>query len=103
MKYIKQIRELDSEVFSNMGKTSQIVIDVVQETLQQLDRDSSEEPIERDELGAINYDIGILLEIYNPKLEFDIYILKKLDLIIEEWYKDVEFINIALGIPKHKG
>lgn len=103
MKYLEQLREIDRHVYDNMREASQKTIDVVQETIEQLDRDVEEEPIQRDELGAINYDISILLEVWNPELEFDIDVLKRFDKIIEEWYKDVEFINKALGIPREKG
>ena len=78
-------------------------IDIVQETIEQLDRDYEEEPIQRDELGAINYEIDILLEVWNKELEYDIEILKRVDKIITEWDKDVEFVNVVLGIPKEKG
>ena len=103
MKYLEQLRKIDSEIFDNMGKTSQKTIDLVQETISDLDRDVEEEPIQRDELGAINYEIDILLEVWNPSLEYDIDVLKRFDNIIKEWYKDVEFINKALGIPREKG
>lgn len=101
--YLEELKKIDSEVFYNMEKYSQKTIDVVQETIEQLDRDWEEEPIERDELGAINYEIDILLEVWSKDLQFDIEILKRFDKIIAEWYKDVEFVNMALGIPKHKG
>jgi hypothetical protein len=102
-KHLEELRKIDSDVFTNMGKTSQKTIDIVQETIKQLDRDYEEEPIQRDELGAINYEIDILLEVWNKELEYDIEILKRFDKIIAEWYKEVEFVNVTLGIPKHKG
>ena len=55
-KYLDRLREIDSDVFDAMGKTSQITIDIVQDVIAQLDRDTEEEPIQRDELGAINYE-----------------------------------------------
>tara|TARA_R100001244_G_C5108866_1_gene120651 strand:+ start:287 stop:601 length:315 start_codon:yes stop_codon:yes gene_type:complete len=102
-KYLKELQKIDSEVFDNMGKSSQKTIDIVQETIEQLDRDYEEEPILRDELGAINYEIDILLEVWNKDLAYDIEILNRVDKIIKEWYDNVEFVNIALGIPRHKG
>lgn len=89
-KHLEELRKIDSDVFTNMGKTSQKTIDIVRETIEQLDRDYEEEPIQRDELGAINYEIDILLEVWNKELEYDIEILKRVDKIITEWYKDVE-------------
>jgi len=102
-RYLKELRVIENEVFENMGKASQKTIDIIQETIEQLDRDYDDEPIQRDELGAINYEIDILLEVWNKELEYDIETLKRVDKIIAEWYKDVEFVNVALGIPKHKG
>ena len=92
-KHLEELRKIDSDVFTNMGKTSQKTIDIVQETIEQLDRDYEEEPIQRDELGAINYEIDILLEVWSKELEYDIEILKRVDNIIAEWYKDVEKVH----------
>ena len=102
-RYLKELRVIENEVFENMGKASQKTIDIIQETIEQLDRDYDDEPIQRDELGAINYEIDILLEVWNKELEYDIEALKRFDEIIAKWYKDVEFANTALGISKHKG
>lgn len=102
-KYLENLKKVESDVFGNMGKTSQITIDVVQKIVHQLSRDIEEYPIQRDELGAINYNINVLLEIFNPELKYDVEILKRIYKIISSWYKDVEFINITLGIPRHKG
>ena len=103
MKHLEKLQNIDSEIFDNMGKTSQKTIDVVQETIEQLDRDYEEEPIQRDELGAINYEIMTLLEVWNKKLDYDIDVLKRFDKIIEDWYKDVDFVNRTLGTPPEKG
>ncbi len=102
-KYLNELRKVDHDVYHNMLNVSQKTIDLVQDIIEQLDRDIEEEPIQRDELGAINYDIDILLEIWSKDLEYDIEILKRVDSIIEDWYKDIEFVNISLGIPRHKG
>lgn len=102
-KYLQQLRKIDGEVFDNMGKCSQKTIDIVQETIEQLDRDTEDEPIERDELGAIDYDISILLDVWNPRLKYDIDVLKRVQKIMIDWYQDVDFVNISLGIPREKG
>jgi hypothetical protein len=102
--YLCQLREVERSIYENMGNVSQITIDIVQETILQLDKyDDEDEVIERDELGALNYDISILLKVFNPKLKFDIATLKKFDEIIKNWYNDVEFVNITLGILRKKG
>ena len=85
-KYLEELRKIDSDVFKNMGKTSQKTIDIVQETLEQLSRDYEEGSIQRDELGAINYEIDILLDVWNKDLQYDIEILNRVDKIIVEWY-----------------
>lgn len=82
-KYLDKIRKLESDVFYNIGKASQKTIDLVQETLEGLDRDHSEDPIMRDELGALNYDIENLIEVWNKELEYDIKCLQELNLIIK--------------------
>lgn len=103
MKYLKELRIIDSDIYSNIGKASQKTIDLVEELIIQLDRDIEECPIMRDELGAINYDIDVLLEVWSHKLEYDIKILKRTNKIIENWYKDIEFVNKSLGIPIEEG
>tara|TARA_S200002703_G_scaffold114471_1_gene99921 strand:- start:273 stop:587 length:315 start_codon:yes stop_codon:yes gene_type:complete len=102
-KYLTQIEAVDYDVFHSLGDLSQKTIDLVQETLEHLDRDYNESPVERDELGAINYELDVLLEIWDKNLKDDIAILNRLNKIIHNWYIDVEFINNSLGIPKHKG
>jgi len=102
-RYLDELRDIDNDVYRNMHKASQKTIDIVQDTRHQLDREHDEEPIQRDELGAISYGIDILLEVWNKELEYDIKILKQIYKIIKEWYNDVEFRNTILGIPKHKG
>ena len=103
MNYLNRLREIDSYVFETMGKTSQKTIDFVEDTIRDLDREIDDNPIERDELGAINYEISVLLEVWNPSLEHDISVLKRFDKIIREWYEKIEFVNITLGITKEKG
>ncbi len=88
-KYLEKLQKIDSEVFYNMGEASQKTIDIIQETISDLDRDVEDEPIQRDELGAINYEIDILLEVWNPSLKYDINVLKRFDKIVKEWYEDV--------------
>ena len=102
-KYLDQLRSIESEIFYNMGKVSQHTIDVVQDTVEDLDRNDDERPIWRDELGAISYGIDTLLKVFNPAMEYDIDVLKRFNAVIEEWMKDVEFVNDTLGIPRHKG
>lgn len=101
MYFLKQIQELESEAFRK--PLSQIVIDMVQDVEFKLNRDESDNPIERDELGSIIYDIHILLVVFNPSFSYDIDVLNRLCNILMKWRDEVEFVNRILGIPLHRG
>ena len=98
-KYLNELQEVDRDVFINMDKASHITITFIEDVLYELDRDWTHDPIERGELGSINYQINSLLTIWNPSLEYDIEILKRLDEIIGRWRDNVQFVNMALGVP----
>ena len=89
MKYLEQLEKINSEICNNMGKVSQKTIDVIQDTFSDLNRDTNDEPIQLYELGSINYDVSILLEIWNPALEYDIDVLKRFNKIIKDWKNDI--------------
>jgi hypothetical protein len=82
--FIKELRTIESDVFNNLSKASQKIIDVSQEATQQFDRDYTEEPIKNDELGAFLYDLHLLQEIWNPTLEFDVEILNRIEKLANE-------------------
>lgn len=84
-KYIKKLLEIDREVYDNMDKASQKVIDFVQDTLEQLGVVN----VDRFEISAIGYEISILLEVWNPSLEYDISVLKRLEEVVNSWYKEI--------------
>jgi len=102
MNYIKQIQALESEAFRN-PPLCQLTIDVLQEAEMQLNRDESQEPIERDEVGAMVYGINCLLVVFNPIYPNDIDVLSRLRDILVAWRDDIEFVNSTLGIPLHRG
>lgn len=89
-KHLKELIKIYSDLFTNMGKTSQKTIDIVQETIEQLDRGYEEEVIHIYELLAIKYEIDILLEVWNEELEYDIEVLKRVNKIIDEWCKTIK-------------
>jgi len=93
------------EFVNNLGyKTeTQIVIDLFEDFEEILNRDETENPIERDELGAQQYLIGNILEVMDKKLKHDISNLKKMYELLDVWAKEIEQRNIILGIPKEKG
>lgn len=69
------IEQISSEVFYNMGKYSQAVLDLVSE-VEDIDDNTS--------FGAIKYEIGNILEIINKERKDDIKILKELDKILTD-------------------
>lgn len=79
-KYQKQIDDLDSEVYVNMGNHSQIVIDLVEDAT----------GLEEDELGSFCYSLSKLQEVFDPKKILDISILERLGEIVRAWLKEVE-------------
>lgn len=101
MNYLQQIQALESEAFRK--PLCQITIDIVQEAEMQLNRDESQEPIERDELGSMVYGIHSLLVVFNPSYSYDIEVLSRLCDILVKWRDDIEFVNRTLGIPLHRG
>lgn len=101
MTYLKQIQALESEAFRK--PLCQITIDVIQEAEMQLNRDESQEPIERDEVGSMVYGIHCLLVVFNPIYQHDIDTLTRLCVILVAWRDDIEFVNRTLGIPLHRG
>ncbi len=101
--HLDKLREVDRDVYNNMGTASQKIIDFVQETIEDLDRDYEEKPVHREELGSISYEIDILLEIWNFELLYDIDILERVDKILKDWIEEIEFVNGVLGIDKTKG
>lgn len=105
MEYIEKIKELCNEV--ERVFPAQITIDYFEEFENQFFDDSrnlTENPIERDELGAKQYEISILLDVMDQqKFAVDVDIFKRMYGQIGEWAKAVEARNVLLGIPKHKG
>lgn len=102
MNYLKEIQALESEAFRK-PPLCQLTIDILQETEMELNRDESQEPIERDEIGAMVYGIHCLLVMVRPELTNDIEVLNRLCDILVKWRDDIEFVNRTLGIPLHRG
>lgn len=98
----KNVKSICDEVYDL--STSQIVIDLVQEEVEELlnkeGENSERASPTRDEVGSLSYQCGLLLEVYNPKLVRDIDILTRLRVALNEWATDIENTNKALGIPK---
>jgi hypothetical protein len=107
MEYIENIKTLCGKADDPGLGYAQITIDFFQEFEDQFfdgTRNLNEFPIERDELGAKQYQISTLLDVMDQvKFQKDIELFNKMDAEIGAWEKAVEARNILLGIPRHKG
>lgn len=103
MNHKEEFIKLNDEVHAKFPE--QITIDLFENFNEDfiLSRDLQEKPIERDEIGAVLYDIDVLLEVFDKKFDRDISLLKRLNELLILWYKEIEFRNQILGIPKEKG
>lgn len=102
IKYFTKIQELKNE--ANAKFPRQIVIDIFESVDELTARKKDvENPVERDEVGAIMYDITILREVFNYNLIYDLGLLERMEIALRLWYDDIEFRNKQLGIPREKG
>lgn len=105
MKHIENIEKLCSIADDPRFGFAQITIDF----FQQFEEDyftyrEASDPIERDELGSVQYSISILIEVMDQvKFKKDIDIFQKMYNELEQWRKAIEASNIQRGIPIHKG
>jgi hypothetical protein len=98
MNYLSQLQELDSLVFYNMHKTSQLTIDLVQNAILDFGDIESENDADWELLMSTAYRVSTTIEIFNPALSFDVAILLKLKTILNNWANQVDFVNKSLGI-----
>lgn len=77
---MRDIKELSHDVFYDMHKYSQIVVDCVEDAEQYLGVD--EEDVSSN-IGSLAYHVDILLEVINPALENDVKMLKELQEILD--------------------
>ena len=96
-KYKEKVKDLCDKVYTKTGYP-QIIIDLVQETIEPLFY--PEQPLKRDDVAAVNYDIGLIEEILNPVFEITVIWLKEMSLQITAWEQDIEWNNGVLGLPK---
>ena len=96
--YLKELQELDSLVFKNMHKTSQLTIDLVQNVILDFGDIESENDADWELLMSTSYNVSNIIEIFNPTLSFDVAIILKLKTILNNWADQVDFINRSLGI-----
>lgn len=97
----QKVTEIIDKVLGFKLTVPQIVINLCEEVEELLNWDDmNEEPLRRDNVGAMCYHIGIILDIIKPEMEETISFLNELDKALEEWRDDIEFINVTLGLPK---
>lgn len=82
-----------------IAEPRQIVIDLVQDTIEELLEEDSVPP---DSIGSAAYKTSLLLEIYNPKFDMDIFYLNKLYNALNNWLCDATFANKMLGLDPNK-
>ena len=85
-KYREQIEQIETEVYYNMGKYSQRLIDFIEHITERIDT----EKVYDDMLGAFQYSIDTYLEIWNPEFRNDIETLHKIDTVLINWQKEIE-------------
>lgn len=78
MDYSQRIKDLSNTMYYEMQNYSQITID----RLSELEDALNNQVLDKEELGAISYDISILLEAINPDLFNDIKALREMTEIL---------------------
>ena len=91
MSHIKKIKQVSSQVYRQMGRHSQVVIDLVEYLEGETSQD--DDPVDSMSIGSFMYDTENLLDVFNPARQADIQVLKSLNAILEEWYVELLFIE----------
>lgn len=85
---------------------AQITIDFFDKLEEQFfsERDLKENPIERDEVLAVAYLVGNILEVIDRgRFPKDVMLFQQVYVELHKWGTIIEQRNTILGIPKHKG
>lgn len=100
--YEQKVKKICDEVYQKFPE--QILIDFIQDEIEELlnkcDEMGKDESPTRDEVGALSYECSVMIDVYNPKFEWDIDVLTRLKKALDEWCNDIEQTNILLGLPK---
>jgi len=104
MKDSDETRDMtDKEIYDEIKRISeqayrkfpeQITIDLIQEAEQLLLEEVDKKLPEK--IGAHLYNIGIVLEVMNPELTYDIELLESLDKVLRELKEGLEWANKIL-------
>lgn len=68
---IQEIKDLETGIYYNMGKHSQLVIDLFEEVTEDIEEDSFS-------IGATLYNLENILDIFDPAKKEDIKVLEQL-------------------------
>jgi len=92
--HVEAVKAICEKVYK--GNFNQIIIDLVQEDLEEL---TTADKVSRDDIGAMQYQCSILLDVYNPRFTKDVQFLEDMIKALEAWTADHENTNRLLGLP----
>ena len=87
----RELQELESKVYNQMGKCSQKTIDLVQNAGMEFFNEG--ERLRRDTVGAVQYEISLILEIIDKSLKVDIQLIVELSVIVNKIYEYLDYLN----------
>lgn len=96
-KHFKKIRQIGKDAYKKFP--NQLAIDLIQDAENLLIYNCDTDENMRDKVGSHAYKVGRALDIYNPKFEHDISLLKRLKYALNDWCDAIETANKALGVP----
>jgi hypothetical protein len=103
---ITNIESLCDKASDSKHGCAQITIDFFDKLEEQFfsERDLKENPIERDEVLAVAYLVGNILEVIDRgRFPKDVMLFQQVYVELHKWGTIIEQRNTILGIPKHKG
>jgi len=92
--HVEAVKAICEKVYQ--GNYNQIIIDLVQEEIEEL---TEADKVSRDDIGALEYQCSILLEVYNPRFSNDTQFLEDMIKALKAWTADHENTNRLLGLP----
>lgn len=92
-----KVKSICDKVYQKQFK--QITIDLIQDNIEELLENDDRTP---EEIGAACYNVGLLVEVFNPVLDHDLELLKELKEALHNWYVDAERVNKFLGLDPNK-
>lgn len=91
------IEELSQKIFDNMGEFNQITIDYVQEVQALLNEETPTSTLTKQQnitaIGALSYDIDVLLDVFNPEFKKQISVLKGCEKLLNERKEAINILS----------